>query len=239
MKVGTENRQKTMWAGALMVAAVIAVGTFLYNQLGGSDTPRPAPPPPSTGITRAINANNAQISDQTNAPGARSTGNDASKTGTMPTGNAPGPEAKKVVSSSGNLDPTLDQTAMLRTEHLVYSGSGRNIFSLVSAPSGPLIPIAVSIRSQGTDGPPPPPLHRHPTSSDVSAFVPADQSQVLWDGDAVEWLTAGVFVAGRGCFPGVAGRYRGAEVQDRVDRRYQHPGGRFDQQQYPDAAVAV
>ncbi len=153
MKVGTENRKKTMWAGALMVAAVIAVGTFLYNQLGGSDTPRPAPPPPSTGITRAINANNAQISDQTNAPGARSTGSDASKTGTMPTGNAPGAAAKIVASSSGNLDPTLDQTAMLRTEHLVYSGSGRNIFSLVYVPPTPVIPKPIASIHKGPDVP--------------------------------------------------------------------------------------
>ena len=60
----------------------------------------------------------------------------------------PGPEAKKVVSSSGNLDPTLDQTAMLRTEHLVYSGSGRNIFSLVYAPPTPVIPKPDRIHSK-------------------------------------------------------------------------------------------
>ena len=137
MKAGTENRKKTMWAAALMVAAVIAVGIFLKDELGGSDTPRSAPPPPPTGIAHAINANNAQISEQTNAPAARSTGNNAERTGTMPTGNAVGIEAKKVASSSGNLDPTLDESAMLRTEHLVYSGSGRNIFSLVSAPVQP------------------------------------------------------------------------------------------------------
>lgn len=133
MKVGTENRKKTIAAGGLMVGAVIAVGWFLYSQLGGSDTPRSTPPPPPTGIARAINANNAEVSEQTNTPNKGSRGADA-KVGTMPTGNAAGVEAKKVASSSGNLDPTLDQTAMLRTEHLVYSGSGRNIFSLVYTP---------------------------------------------------------------------------------------------------------
>jgi hypothetical protein len=66
MKVGTENRKKTIAAGGLMVGAVIAVGWFLYSQLGGSDTPRSTPPPPPTGIARAINANNAEVSEQTN-----------------------------------------------------------------------------------------------------------------------------------------------------------------------------
>jgi hypothetical protein len=136
MKVGTENRKKTIAAGALMTCAVLAVGYFMYSQFGGDDTPKAAPPPP-TGIARAINANNAEISEQTNTQAARSSGGNAAKTGTMPTGNAAGPEAKKIGSSSGNLDPTLDETAMLRTEHLVYSGSGRNIFSLVSGPSAP------------------------------------------------------------------------------------------------------
>jgi len=142
MKVGTENRRKTIAAGALMTGAVLAVGYFLYSQFGGDDTPRPAPPPP-TGITRAINANNADVADQTSGTAVRSSGGNASKTGTLPTGNAAGAEAKKVASSSGNLDPTLDETAMLRTEHLVYSGSGRNIFSLVYVPPTP-IPTALS-----------------------------------------------------------------------------------------------
>jgi len=39
--------------------------------------------------------------------------------------------AKKLANSSASLDPTLDQSAMLRTEHLVYGGSGRNIFSAI------------------------------------------------------------------------------------------------------------
>ncbi|HZL24945.1 MAG TPA: hypothetical protein VFC39_00280, partial [Acidobacteriaceae bacterium] len=130
MKVGSENRKKTIWAGALMVLAVLFVGKFIYSQFAGDDTPRTAPPPP-TGIAKAFNANNTEVSEQTNGPAVRSTGGNASKTGTLPTGNAAGAEAKKLASSSGNLDPTLDESAMLRTEHLMYSGSGRNIFSLV------------------------------------------------------------------------------------------------------------
>jgi hypothetical protein len=154
MKVGTENRRKTIAAGALMTCAVLAVGYFVYTQFGGDDTPKPPPPPP-TGIARAINANNAEVSEQTNGPskGARSAD---TKVGTMPTGNAPGAEAKKIASSSGNLDPTLDETAMLRTEHLVYSGSGRNIFSLVYV-KPEVIPAALSGPRKTTVTPPLPP----------------------------------------------------------------------------------
>ena len=40
-----------------------------------------------------------------------------------------GVAATKMASTSSSLDPTLDESAMLRTESLVYSGTGRNIFS--------------------------------------------------------------------------------------------------------------
>lgn len=53
-------------------------------------------------------------------------------------GVAPGVPAKKMASTSSSLDPTLDETAMLRTESLVYSGSGRNIFSLTYVPPTPV-----------------------------------------------------------------------------------------------------
>ena len=155
MKVGSENRKKTIWAGALMVLAVLFVGKFIYSQFAGDDTAKPAPPAP-TGIAKAFNANNAEVSEQTTAPRTAAKSADA-KAGTMPTGNAAGAEAKKIASSSGNLDPTLDETAMLRTERLVYAGSGRNIFSLVYVPPGPAIPAPLGPARPGPKGPLPPP----------------------------------------------------------------------------------
>lgn len=72
-------------------------------------------------------------------------------------------EAKNVGTAATHLDPTLHMKAMLVTESLVYSGSGRNIFSANSAPAV-IIPKAIaSARPRGPIvpaaplGPPPPP----------------------------------------------------------------------------------
>jgi hypothetical protein len=72
-------------------------------------------------------------------------------------------EAKNVGTAATHLDPTLHMKAMLVTESLVYSGSGRNIFSANSAPAV-IIPKAIaSARPRGSVvpaaplGPPPPP----------------------------------------------------------------------------------
>ena len=71
-------------------------------------------------------------------------------------------EARNVGTAATHLDPTLHMKAMLAAESLVYTGSGRNIFSANSAPV--VIPRAIaSARPKGRVvpaapvGPPPPP----------------------------------------------------------------------------------
>jgi len=79
-------------------------------------------------------------------------------------GPAPGVAAKRMASTSSSLDPTLDESAMLRTESLVYTGMGRNIFSSISAPM--VIPnnvpkarpgVVLPVMPPMPVGPPPPP----------------------------------------------------------------------------------
>ncbi len=74
-----------------------------------------------------------------------------------------GSAAKNVGTTSAQLDPTLRMGPMLVTEALVYSGSGRNIFSMTSAPIDIPKPIA-AVRPKPVvpvymppPGPPPPP----------------------------------------------------------------------------------
>jgi hypothetical protein len=79
---------------------------------------------------------------------------------------AAGPAAKKVGTTSAGLDPTLRMDAMLVSEGVVYSGTGRNIFSQNSAPVMP-IPNAIArarptpgpyVAPQPVGSPPPPPI---------------------------------------------------------------------------------
>jgi hypothetical protein len=73
-------------------------------------------------------------------------------------GTIAGHEAPKAVALE-NLDPTLHPEIMAGAESLVYSGNGRNIFSMTSAPpkieavKGPIRPQA----PPAPTGPPPPP----------------------------------------------------------------------------------
>jgi hypothetical protein len=151
MKPGSENRKKTIIAGALGMVALICV-VYMYNVLfGGPSTPPPAAAP----VVATVPTNRA-------AAGA-SNGNAGSST---LAGNAPGVAAVKMASTSSSLDPTLDEAAMLRTESLVYSGTGRNIFSatytlpvveikkpIAPVRTGPVLPPPPPV----PQGPPPPP----------------------------------------------------------------------------------
>ena len=154
MKPGTENRKKTVTLGVL---GAVAVCGFLYNAyslFGGPSTPPPTVAPVSSAPAPVRNTrSNAAAGGARNGQGSNA--------------GVPGVAAQKLASTSAALDPTLDQAAMLRTESLVYAGSGRNIFSATyttvaaidlpknvppprpaaAAPIAPVIPL----------GPPPPP----------------------------------------------------------------------------------
>ena len=78
-------------------------------------------------------------------------------------GSGSGQNAKRVPVNLSKLDPTLHPEVMAEAESLLYTGSGRNIFSMNSAPpvkieqvKGPVRPVQQQV-AQGPSGPPPPP----------------------------------------------------------------------------------
>jgi hypothetical protein len=138
--------------GALLLVFVV----YAYNSFfGGSPNPAAtAPAVTAPVVTRSSESRGETENTSTPAGNAR-----------RGEGPAPGVAAKRMASTSSSLDPTLDESAMLRTESLVYSGTGRNIFSAISAPAM-VIPSNVPKARPGVVlpvmppmpvGPPPPP----------------------------------------------------------------------------------
>jgi hypothetical protein len=151
MKLGTENRRQTIIAA---VGGVLALGAciYIYEELFATG---PAPAQQAPGVVAG-------------APNG-SAGNGAA-TGSAPAGDN---AAKTVGKSSTALDPTLHMEAMLVSESVEYSGTGRNIFSASSVPVGPMPEAIAKARLNTTvvtpptppvaktcppDCPPPPPI---------------------------------------------------------------------------------
>lgn len=145
MKLGTEDKKRLQLLGVVGVGALIAL-FFLYNDFfGGSSSPPSAPP---VMLTRT--------------PASTAPGN---STENVPARVAGAGVAPRVGTAGMALDPTLHMEAMERTESLVYSGSGRNIFAGPgSAAAAPAILAQAKFPARPNvlaapvyTGPPPPP----------------------------------------------------------------------------------
>lgn len=143
MKTGFENKRNVVILAVLAVVMIGAIVYFVMAMFGGSSAPpTPAPQTSSTQETPA-----AQEEAQATQAG---------------TGNGNGRAAKKLPPLE-KLDPTLHPEVMAGAESLVYSGKGRNIFSMTSEPV--VIPKPVNNGRTETakaaplppPGPPPPP----------------------------------------------------------------------------------
>ena len=128
----TADQQKK---GGLIAAFLLVAGTILYFEL--RDTSPPPPVVPATPQVKTVPSTKPAVI-------------------AVPPGNVAGAAAKNLGTTSAQLDPTLRMEAMLVTESLVYSGSGRNIFSASSVPVDIPKPIA-NVRTKPLPPPPPPP----------------------------------------------------------------------------------
>jgi hypothetical protein len=143
--------------GVLLLVFVV----YAYNSFfGGAPNPAATPAPVSEpAVTRSSDSRAETEGASAPVSNARTTGQ----------ATAPGIAAKMMASTSSSLDPTLDESAMLRTESLVYTGTGRNIFSAISAPPPMVIPknvpsarpdaAAAAAAAVPTGPPPPPPIN--------------------------------------------------------------------------------
>lgn len=122
MRTGTEDRKKLVMAGVGGFSAIAALGYMYVSIFGGPSGPPPVQAPP------VIITAPAQAGAGT---GERVSANRAAAVPVAVPGLAAvsGPGAKKMATGVGQLDPTLHMEGMEATESLVYTGSGRNIFS--------------------------------------------------------------------------------------------------------------
>jgi hypothetical protein len=139
---------------------VLAVGILYFELPHGGPAPAPATAAPV--VTTAPTPP---------GPIAGGAGTKAGVVIPIPPGNAVGSAAKSLGTTSAQLDPTLRMAAMLMTESVVYSGSGRNIFSASSTPVDIPKPIASVRTGKAVVGPPPlPPGPPPPPPIDLKFF---------------------------------------------------------------------
>lgn len=143
LKIGSEDKKKVALVAVLGIIVLFLVGRTLVQVFSAGTPPPPLPPK----IANSTAVQTPQSSTPT--PQAASEA-------------APEHEAQEIPSSLMSLDPTLHPEWMAAAESLKYEGTGRNIFSMSSAPvhiekpQGPIRPGGAHA-VQVAQGPPPPP----------------------------------------------------------------------------------
>ncbi len=175
--------------GVLLVVFVL----YAYNSFFGG-APNPAAIPAPVSESAATRSSSRSAETESSAPVSNTRGQ----------ATAPGIAAKRMASTSSSLDPTLDESAMLRTESLVYTGTGRNIFSAISAPPPMVMPKNVPSARPGaaaaaaaaavpTGPPPPPPINLKYFG--IAVRLNGRRQAFLLDGEDVYLASEGDIVA--------------------------------------------
>ncbi len=147
MSAAPAKDKKTLVAGSIFGLLLVVFVAYAYNSFfGGTTNPAATAAPVSSPVV--TQPGNGAV--QSESAAVRVTNGRTGTGGGQ--GVAPGIAAQRMASTSSSLDPTLDESAMLRTESLVYSGTGRNIFSAVSAPAPMVIPKNVPKARPGAAG---------------------------------------------------------------------------------------
>lgn len=152
----SESRKKNVIVYSVFGVLLVVFSVYAYESFFATSAPTPQPTAPVAVPSRSGSVPKTGGGTRAAAQPARTIGQAV----------APGVAATKMASTSSSLDPTLDERAMLRTESLVYSGTGRNIFSLAYVPQPPTVSGAVpsarpdaaaAAAALAAAGPPPPP----------------------------------------------------------------------------------
>jgi hypothetical protein len=178
---------------AIIAFGVVFLGIGIYAYESFFATSAPAP------TTAPVITTKSTDDGKTSGAGSSSTTGNAQAIGL---GVAPGVAAKKMASTSSSLDPTLDESAMLRTESLVYSGTGRNIFSLTYVAPAPVALKNVPPPRPPTIGqvaPPKPPPYLPPAINlkyfGLEIHADGKKQAFLSHGDDIYLASAGDIVA--------------------------------------------
>jgi|HubBroStandDraft_4_1064222.scaffolds.fasta_scaffold132383_2 hypothetical protein len=151
MRTGFDNKRNVAILGSLGLVLVVAIVYFVITTFGGGSSTPAAPAAKATSTEPATAAGRAQEGSARTSEVERTNAEATAENGRP---------AKKVFSLA-SLDPTLHPELMASAESLVYAGSGRNIFSMSSAPikiDQPIGPVRPSDQAQiAQTGPPPPP----------------------------------------------------------------------------------
>jgi len=149
MKLGAENRKKTLWAiGLFVVAIVMLARTFVLGPGASANSSNPKNPV-------------AEILQGPSAPPARHGGTRRRSTSPKVSKDAAQQQA------IATLDPRLQLSLLKATENVDYKGAGRNIFR---AEAEPVIPDVVQPPKVGKSTPPPPPSPPPPPPINLKFF---------------------------------------------------------------------